>query len=79
MEGQLPHLRECNLKFRPSQKFIPERRNTSMQDEAQGDNKSVYSYGKSDNLNQFDIDPGEFPIMQGIRKSDLGFNMIPDS
>ena len=33
MEGSIPHLKLCVLKFKPPQKFIPERRNTTMNDE----------------------------------------------
>lgn len=30
MEGSLPNLKPCLMKFKPSQKFIPERRNNTM-------------------------------------------------
>jgi regulator of nonsense transcripts 1 len=38
MEGTMPHLKLCLLKFRAPQKFIPERRNTSMNDEGEQKN-----------------------------------------
>ena len=79
MEGSLPHLRESPLKFRAAQKYIPERRNNSMQDDPNSDVRSTYSYARSDNLNQFDNDLGEFPITQGVRNSNFGFTIIPDS
>ena len=33
-----------------------------MQDDPNSDVRSTYSYARSDNLNQFDNDLGEFPI-----------------
>lgn len=50
-----------------------------MQDDTNSDTRSMYSYAKNDNLNQFDTDIGEFPITQGIRNSNFGFTIIPDT
>ncbi|CAD8211161.1 unnamed protein product [Paramecium octaurelia] len=77
MEGSLPNLKPCHMKFRPPQKFIPERRNNTMN--GANDDKSVYSYAQTDNLNQFDHDLGDFPLTKGIRNSEFGFNYIPDT
>ncbi|CAD8124849.1 unnamed protein product [Paramecium sonneborni] len=77
MEGSLPNLKPCHMKFRPPQKFIPERRNNTMNGD--NDDKSVYSYAQTDNLNQFDHDLGDFPLTKGVRNSEFGFNLIPDT
>jgi len=75
VEGTLSNLKQSTLKFRPPQKYIPERRHYSQPTDA--DNRSTYSRTRKDNLNNFDT-MSQLSMPQGARESEFGFNFIPD-
>ncbi|KAL4460510.1 hypothetical protein ABPG74_000261 [Tetrahymena malaccensis] len=76
VDGTLNDLRQCTLKFRQPQKYVPER--SEFQDNNNNDNddaRSTVSY-KIDNINNFDL---ELPIGYGFRNSEFGFNKMPQT
>lgn len=76
VDGTLNDLRQCTLKFRQPQKYIPER--SEFHDHNNNDNddaRSTASY-RIDNINSFE---SEVPFNMGFRSSELGFNQMPAS
>eukprot|EP01016_Furgasonia_blochmanni_P039353 TRINITY_DN4879_c0_g7_i1.p1 TRINITY_DN4879_c0_g7~~TRINITY_DN4879_c0_g7_i1.p1 ORF type:complete len:429 (+),score=110.30 TRINITY_DN4879_c0_g7_i1:91-1287(+) len=75
VEGDLTNFKQSNLKFRPPQKYIPERRrNYAHYDD---DNRSQMSMMRDDNLNNYDT-LSQYSLPQGYRHSEFSFNMTPD-
>jgi len=75
VEGTLNNLKLSTLKFRPPQKYIPERRYYA-QKPTNDDNVSMYSGmgGRNDNFDTM----SEMSMPNGYRESQFGFNILPD-
>lgn len=73
VEGNLNNLKLSTLKFRPPQKYIPERRYYATKP-SNDDNRSVY--GGQDNYHNDAM--SEISMTGGYRESQFGFNLLPD-
>jgi len=76
VEGNLNNLKLSTLKFRPPQKYIPERRYYA-QKATNDDARSTYSGMGNDNMQNFDTF-SEMSLTHGYRESQFGFNLMPD-
>jgi len=68
VEGTLQKLKQTTMKFRPPQKYIPERRYYAQKGYAESETRSVYSGMEQDNLNNFD-NMSEISLSKGFRVS----------
>ena len=76
VEGTLANLKLSTLKFRPPQKYIPERRYYASKTN-NDDARSMYSGAGNDHFNNNDT-LSEISLTQGYRESQFGFNLMPD-
>jgi len=75
VEGTLNNLKLSTLKFRPPQKYIPERRYYAQKPSNNDDARSMYSgMGGNDNFDTM----SEMSMPNGYRESQFGFNILPD-
>lgn len=78
VEGNLNNLKLSTLRFKPPQRYIPERRYYASQKGGNfDDSKSTFSGMGQDHLANFDT-LSEMSLTHGFRESQFGFSHMPD-